>query len=454
MQGLILFADDKIHHHANDEKKTQSAENRLYQNLSKIFPVVGIGTLDGAIETIHSLGLLDVLIVDWNFEDPESIELTDSEEGIPPLPPRITTAEEFLSSPEIYSLIYIYSSAASEIEQGPFQRLKEIHGDRIHLIDKDNLQNTEEETKRIKNHIEQLRNNRATLNIPFEWSKTINKAMNGIFHDLQDADPNWIAELYRTHKRDSEPSREVIKLFHNLLSEKVLSDEDLLKRISEHVETSPSLENISDFAKLIHFVIFGLCKEADPILTGDIFRDTTNPDKYYIVITPECDAKYTSILKNDANWEVLSFSKSGFSQSPFRLNLDPKSNDLITWIKDNTNTEIDSNQRGEINTILKATLLGAQSEALMQSFNQPIPRFHTIPCFQFEPANHTGLIEIDFKTSFTVLHNTQLLKENRVCKLNSPFIQELRQRYHSYKGRVGVPAYSELLRNWILQNKQ
>ena len=42
--------------------------------------------------------------------------------------------------------------------------------------------------------------------------------------------------------------------------------------------------------------------------------------------------------------------------------------------------------------------------------------------------------------------------ENRICKLNSPYIQDLRQRYLGYKGRVGVPSFPDKLREWILNN--
>jgi hypothetical protein len=43
-----------------------------------------------------------------------------------------------------------------------------------------------------------------------------------------------------------------------------------------------------------------------------------------------------------------------------------------------------------------------------------------------------------------------ITSENRIGKINSPYIQELRQRYFSYKGRVGVPGHSSKLREWLL----
>jgi len=88
-----------------------------------------------------------------------------------------------------------------------------------------------------------------------------------------------------------------------------------------------------------------------------------------------------------------------------------------------------------------------QTDAFTQT---NFPRLHILPCFEFQPGNYSGIALIDFRSGLDLIECSKIQLGNRVGKLNTPYIQELRQRYLAYKGRVGVPGYSKKLREWLL----
>jgi hypothetical protein len=459
MHGLILFADDKIH--INDFDSTQktlnqSPENRLFQQLQQSCAVLGVNDLIMAKNTIKELGAFNVLIVDWDFNSGAALtaELPDDDDTVSMVGrPSINENEtlEFLMSTDIYSLIYVYSSNAAQVKAEHFDTLIARYPGRLQIHDKDQLEATEEEAKRIISDIEKWKSDNVNLTVPFSWSQSINKSVKRMFMRLQSADPNWISELYKTAEIDGvEPSIEVVNLFQNLLSENIIQDSELLDKITEIATTTTSVVNAEDYANLIQILYFSKTKETEPIMTGDIFRDKVDKDKYHIVITPECDIRHVDSCSSTSHWEVLSFSKNDFKKGNYGLKADIKAKPVIDKAESYKICSFTKNQKIELSQVLNDKVKAAERKLHVDSFTQTLARYHLIPCFEFDKGDLSGVIQIDFRNALNMIPGNEFTKEDRLLKLNTPFIQELRQRFYAYKGRVGVPGYSKTLREWVI----
>lgn len=434
MEGVILFADDHV--------LEKDFENGLFNALSKekIHPVLPIVNLDLLEISIISTSSIKALIVDWNFENIES-EFIDA--GVPP---ENETPYSKLMELDIFSLIYVYSEkpGLELTEEG--LKLKERFKEKIEFRTKDKSGNIEERIIAEKNKIlldlAEMYKKSDNIQLPIKWSQVINQSVQGIFSELNTIDKKWISDLYKTAKDDGvEPSVEVINLFQYLLAERVIQS----KSLREAIVATVCVEDITQpeqYAKLFRtFLYGGLNIIDDPIMTGDIFLLREN--KYGILITPECDISKLLKKPDENNFEFLTFTKSEFQQFEY-ISQFKKSKDKIqklikgldAGIKDNINSSLD-----EIKTDL-----------LNQAFNQPHQRLYLLPCFEFETGNYKATAQIDFRDCLEFSKVKDAKPESRICKLNSPYIQDLRQRFLGYKGRVGVPSFPDKLRGWLLNN--
>jgi hypothetical protein len=457
MEGVILFADDKIHKYGfNPEDKSyeQSDENKLFKNLAQSFSVLGVQDLKMAENTIKAVGVFSALILDWQFEKDElpSDDETDKLVQAPSVKDDATF--NFLMSNEIFSLIYIYSTAAEEIKEKHLVKLEKKYTGRIQIHDKKNITDTAKESQRIIADLKAWKSKNTSLEIPFKWSKSVNQSMQKIFSNLQAADSNWISELYNTSASDGvDPGVEVINMFQNILSESITQDNTLLSEIKEVAAAGIGLSNPEHYSTLMRILYFGQSKASDPFMTGDIFK-YPGTDKYCIIITPECDIRHVLKDTDKKHWEVLTFSKDDYKRGNFKLKATIKPTPVINKAEEFKTGAFTKNEKIEIAQELNKQVKEAERKLQIESFTQTEPRIHLIPCFEFEPNNLSGIALIDFRTSLALELGSDLKAANRIGRLNPPFIQELRQRYFSYKGRVGVPGYSMKLREWLLSKQK
>lgn len=152
------------------------------------------------------------------------------------------------------------------------------------------------------------------------------------------------------------------------------------------------------YANLFQRLYFTKTPVTDEIMTGDIFEISKN--NYAILISPECDI--TFLKTKDLQMEFLCFKKDDFD----------------TYIENHFKTE----------------------QEKQKAFNQVKDRIHVLPSFPFDDNTKNKSAFIDFRISLNLIKGSELKLDHRKFKLNSPYIQQLRQRYLSYIGRVGVPA--------------
>lgn len=411
MEGVILFADDHI--------ESAIFESTLFKQLKETgkFPVFGVDSLDKARTSIISLNSIKALIIDYSFIETEILgdEKKDKERF----------ASEILedNNLHIFSLIYVYSQ--NDLKDTDFgKRLIEKFGSRVNFrIKSSDEKNVPTELKEILNDIEAWEKTNSHLSVPFMWNKSLNQAIQNIFHSLDKADPFWVKDLYYSsfnlskvdEKGNSkepppvDPNIQVINLFQNLLAEKLIQDSDLRNAIEKYSkENFANKPNDKSLQELYQRLYYTNTLESDAIMTGDVYAlDDSN---FGVIISPECDMN--TLLTKKKEIELLSFSKDDFNNASPLLQI--KKEDV---------------------------------EKIQRAYNQEHPRFHLLPVF---PVDKNTLVTafIDFRFSLQHVNADFLIEKinNRKFKVNSPYIQQLRQRYLSYLGRVGVPTIPNSLR--------
>ncbi|MEZ5026739.1 MAG: hypothetical protein R2739_09180 [Chitinophagales bacterium] len=431
MEGVILFADDHV--------LDNPFEKGLFDALSreKQHPVLPIVNLDLLESSIKSTSSIKALIVDWNF-------IKDASDLGDDLPAKnYETPFEILRDIQLFSLVYVYSetSGLEETEEG--KALIKKYGNKIKFRRKDKSEERiPSEKKQILEDLTEMYQQSGNIQLPILWTQVINQAVQGIFSELNEVDKKWISDLYKTAKDDGvEPSVEVINLFQNLLSEKVVQSKPLRDSIRASV-TADDVTEPDKYAKLFRtFLYSSLDTPNDPIMTGDIFK--FGDGKFGILVTPECD-----ISKVKSEYEFLTFKNNSVAEFEYLSQFNTAKKTLKGIVKEMLKRDLSQNESKQINTSLKEV----ESNLLQQVFNQPHQRLYVLPCFDSGDSNYKTTAQIDFRDSLEFKKVAEVNKEDRICKLNSPYIQDLRQRFLSYKGRVGVPSFPDNLRTWLLEN--
>ncbi len=417
MNGVIIFADDKVFENG-------SFENKLYENLtSDGVPVLPISDLRTLETTIKSMSTFKALILDWNFKgDNGGVEELEGAE----LPP--VTPEMVLDNLNIYSLIYVYSQV--EIDEETKSTLKTEFPNKVKFETKvNNSKKTisdiaSEEAEKIAKDIKEFEDSNNHMEIPFKWSQAINQSVQKIFAELEQATPNWVKEIGETAKKDGgEPVSEIINIFNNILSESLIQNDELRKLINnktnfEQVSSGKTDTERENTAKLYRRIFYSKITTDAPFATGDIFKFDDNI--YGILVTPECMISKRNTL------DFLVIEKDGFKKYvSHKYNY---TNFDITKLKNKTKNE------------------------LKESFNNNEISAHILPSFPFGDGINNMPAYINFKEAISIKEKEEVTKERIGYKLNSPYIHQLRQRFVSYFGRYGVPAIPESLSDYNLNS--
>ncbi len=411
MEGVILFADDHIF-------EAGRIENALFQkfNNESSYSVLPINNLITLEKTVVSISTYKALILDWNFkrttdeDDIEGLQIPDDD------------PHEFLRSQRLYSLVYVYSQ--EDIGQEIQAELQQLYPNKIFFNKKGDIGESDKEYAKILKGIQDFENDNRHLNVPFVWSQSINKSAQKIFSELESSDKFWIKELYYSSVRkfdkqtgvptsvEFEPSIEVINLFQNILSERLIQDKILREAIKTYsVENFKETPTTSSITGLYSKLYYTQTLDTDSVMTGDIYK--LAEDCFGVIISPECDMM--KLISKNEFIELLCFTSKSFDT---------------------------------INSFCKT------EDEIKRAYNQEISAVHLLPIFPFDDDTRSTAL-IDFRFSLKLVKAKYLHEnvQNRKIKINSPYIQQLRQRYLSYVGRVGVPAIPQSLRLYNLKSK-
>jgi hypothetical protein len=334
---------------------------------------------------------------------------------------------EFLTKNDFYSLIYIFSNENVQEEFGSDLRKK--FRKRIRFKRKSNLNN---EAARIAKDIIRWRNANKNLSLPSEWTKTINLSVQQILLELASADENWIKELGKTADKDGASGEIfIIEILQNLLAESLVQNKDLINSVRAHIDAAeeiPIPQNEKSIAKLFRRVFYTKIDTDAPIMTGDICKIGRN--KFGIIVTPECDID--DVIRDETKtFELLTFTRTSFDEFlSLQMNFTYQRELYDEWDAAPKNRD-------------KLDRLGGR-------FNNGDSKYHILPSFPINKKNFNLSVVIDL-SSGCERYSCNQIRNKRAYKLNSPFIQQLRQRYIAHLGRVGTPSLPASLRNFNLK---
>lgn len=421
MEGVILFADDHIH--AVEDRM----ERLLFEELRKDLPVLGVDSLELAASAVKSIGSFGAIILDWQFSPKnaaglltDDVEDEAKEAGVRARVALPSSTEDatfrFLMEHNFYSLVYILSDKDVETSHG--DKLVEKYGDRIKIKKKGDYKSlsADKVKESILNEITEWKESQKRLSVPIQWSSAINECMQSIFKDLSEADVDWIKEIYTSSKDEVAPEIFLVELLQLLLMEELVQHEALiesLKAEGESQKTSNPDEETKkkSLTKLFSRLHYSKLTPSAPVMTGDIFEIAQ--DEFGILITPECDVR-TVALNPTLHFDLLAFSKTSMKEA-FKMQ--------------------------------------AISDKRKSIFNPgQVATWHFLPSLPILSQNLNEGCAIDFSTSLIRIKSDQLLKLPKQYKLNSPFIQSLRQRYLAHLGRVGTPSIHKMVTAFHLDN--
>jgi hypothetical protein len=434
MDGVILFVDDNLDEYTIKENGVErTLENELFEELRKEYPVLGVRNLDLAEEAIKSIGSFSAIILDWVF-DKKDLLLKSGEDaavlgGIKLSREGLDTLE-FLKHNEFYSLVYIFSNENVKDLYGA--ELQKKYRKRIKFRKKGESKN---QAKRIAQDIIKWRDQNENLAIPNVWTKTINQSVQKILLELSDADRNWIRELANTAKEDGVSGEIfIIEILQNLLAESLIQDPALIASIKEHVGLNEGGQQAivavdeKSVAKLFRRIFYTKLDKDAPVMTGDVCK--LSRKKFGIIITPECDI-HDVVQDPSKTFELLTFARDSFEWfMALQMNYQYARNKYEEWMGTNNGKE--------------------KLKKLRARFNNGESTYHILPSFPFSDTalNQSAAIDLsEGRERFSYL----AIKDKRTYKLNSPFIQQLRQRYISHLGRVGTPSLPTSVRNLNLR---
>jgi len=423
--GVLLYADDEVF-------TLEKPENKLFGLLTGEKPVLGVSSIEQAENALKSIGSFDAIILDWDFGEDAVLDVSDELEGVKISKPSTKEDETFtfLENNHLYCLVYIFSE--NDIESSKYgDRLKGLFGNRIKFLKKENfttnaeVQGTKEQ---ILHEIQEWKSNNTGLSFPIKWGQSINQSIQAVFAELAMADESWVKEIYDTVNTDGLDGKVfMVELLQMILSEQILTDDSLLTKIEEVANSIKSTADEESTSKLFSRLYYSKLSEGSPIMTGDICR--VNENTFAVIITPECD------IKDVLNGKVMHFDALIFDNSSFDILIKSRYPD---YTREQYNAWKEGNDKAK-----------KKVKNLKILFNQNEPKVHFLPSFPLftEDLKSTGLINFSHNT---IRLTTEEVIHSREYKLNSPFVQQLRQRYLSYIGRVGVPALPSALKNWNL----
>ena len=405
MDGVILFADNNVF--------SEGHENQLFNIFlqKKEFSVLPIDNLACLEATIKSASTFKACIIDWNFENAQ----IDDEDFVGIQHPE-RTPMSILQNHSLYTLVYIYSER--ELSDEDKKCLKKKYGKKIHFRIKGN--NVDKEYQYITKYIKNFEKANPHMNIPFIWSQIINSTTQSLFEELEKVDQNWMKEFRDTVFDDGgDPTSGLIDVFNNILCESIIQSPTLRHSLDNYNINTKSKSDKAT-ARVYQRLIYSKIPEGSPIMTGEIFKFKKN--QYGILITPECEIKD----KLERQLEFLMFNREDF-KCYLEKNNSYKQDEIFDNFKEK------------------------RKENLRKVFNNDNLSTQILPVFPFANNRFNEVACVDFKTAFCIKKKKEYEHKRLMCKLNSPFIHQLRQRYVSFFGKFGVPAIPNSLRDYNLK---
>jgi hypothetical protein len=261
----------------------------------------------------------------------------------------------------------------------------------------------------------------------FEWERLLNKARDCATSRILDLEGGSLVSLVKTlHDEVGDGTdRGLVRLFNKVLLRCMTSADrapilELLEQLRDGGEIDPEW-----YAGFHQFQAYCFPGQAELIWTGDIIRtgETDHRKAYAIVITPQCD-----FAQNKAEQIKMAYA--------MRVGYKPEDQEpAFAAIYPDKKFLEDENYSGTAKNFLNA-VAGIKNARIGE-------RFYILRSVQIGGGNFHLIVDLHNIRSFPRQEAEKDWSQKRICRLDSPYIEDLFQCYTALSGRVGIPAIPE-----------
>jgi len=294
---------------------------------------------------------------------------------------------------------------------------------------------------RLAEEIQKWVNENPHAGIVFEWEKLIEEARDPTVSDVVGAGEiqTLVKSIEKEIGRDSIP-RELVSLFNRILQRYVTTEEKIIQlkpSVEKILEQSSEHPDILGWYSNLHYLrTYYKVREDETVWTGDIFRtNSDDPEKEYaIVVTPACDFARKKVDRFKVVYglkfkQISDYDREGEENVPQVVRKFGKK---------------DGKYRD------KKTVL----EMLFSKRRLP-DKFYILYFIKESTGNNVySHLLLDFQNveSFKVELDAdgKVAKPsgwNRICRIDSPWIDDILQKYASVSARIGTPEIPEDIRD-------
>lgn len=252
----------------------------------------------------------------------------------------------------------------------------------------------------------------------FEWERLLNKARDHATSKILDLEGGSLSSLVKAlrHEVGESADRELVQLFNKVLLRYMTTGDlvevkELIDRLGEGDDV-----DLDWYVRFHQFQAFYSPDETEPKWTGDIWTTSEeDPEKRFaILITPACD---------------LAQSRSRYLNVAYAVMFEP-------WSKAKNKFRM-----GKRKVIAALTRTEATPET--EGRGQVIPdlpqNIYPLPFFPAPDTFSWLLVDLSQVEAMRLDDFTDR-GWKRICRLDSPYIEDLLQRFAALSARVGVPA--------------
>ena len=217
-------------------------------------------------------------------------------------------------------------------------------------------------------------------------------------------------------------SRQVIGLFLKVLSRHSRSTQTMSDCIKELIAQPPSID-VDKYGLIYSLESYYEVPEEEPICTGDVL-ERKNKKEYAVVVTPVCD--FAQRKKRPLEYIKLI--------SAMRVNQDDFANKgLLKKIR----TELKISKKKTLKESVKLILTGGLQE-----------RFYVLKCLKDDREDAIFYLILDFQRISKLRFKEKVAALGgggwtRVCRIDTPLIENLLQEYSVYSSRIGIQSMPE-----------
>jgi hypothetical protein len=258
----------------------------------------------------------------------------------------------------------------------------------------------------------------------FEWERLLNRARDYATSGILDLEGGSLASLVNVLRKEvgESANRELVQLFNKVLLRYMTAGNlaeirELMDRLSKDGDG-----DLKWYVKFHQFQAYYSLDDTEPVWTGDIWSTSEDdPEKQFaILITPACD---------------LAQSKARYLKVAYAVLLEP-------WSRAKNKFRMG---KGKAVAALTRTNPEPETEEEGQIIPDLPQNIYSLPFF---PTNDTfSWLLVDLSLVEAVRSDHFAARGwKRICRLDSPYIEDLMHHYAALSERVGVPTIPEKIR--------